>query len=96
MPSPLCTLSSVSLSHRETKCPIPTNSRASRSSWTVAQIAADPRARLRVGAKLYERKAVRVQDADELALVRKLNQEKYGTDPVGWEEPPWVYRLDPR
>ncbi len=32
----------------------------------------------------------------ELALVRQLNQKKYGTDPEGWEEPPRVYRLDPR
>ena len=62
----------------------------------VGYIAADPRVRLRVGKTLYERKAMRVEDKTELALVRALFQKKYDSDPDSWEEPPWVYRLDAR
>ena len=62
----------------------------------VSHIAADPRVRLRVDKSLYELKAVRVQDEEELRRVRGLFQKKYGTDPEGWEEPPWVYRLEAR
>lgn len=62
----------------------------------VGYIDADPRVRLRVVKSLYELRAIRVHDEAELSLVRQLNHTKYGTDPNAWEEPPWVYRLDPR
>ena len=60
----------------------------------VDHIAADPRVRLRVGEMLYERKAIRVLDEGEVGRVQQLYLEKYG--PEDWEEPAWVYRLDPR
>lgn len=37
----------------------------------------DPRLRVRVGKKLYERRAVRVTDPDEIATVRALYRAKY-------------------
>ena len=62
----------------------------------VGHIAIDPRVRLRVGRTLYERKAIRVQDEAELARFRQAYQKKYDSDPWEREDPPWVYRLDPR
>ena len=78
-------------------------------SWDarwVGHIEDDPRVRLRVGEILYEGKAVRVQDAAELALVLTLFQEKYGSgtplerrlddrSPEDWERVR-VFRLDAR
>ena len=56
----------------------------------------DPRLRVRVGDKLYERRAVRVTDPAELELVRKLYLEKYdfARDPNG-AFGPLDFRLDP-
>ena len=68
----------------------------------VPYIEADPRVRLRVGSWVYERKAVRVTDEAELAHVQAAFQTKYGDDAENWgfwlgeDDPPWVYRLDPR
>jgi len=67
----------------------------------VTHIADDPRVRLRVGETLYELEATRVEGKTELARVRTLYYEKYGTEADEWgfwrtEASPWVYRLDPR
>ncbi len=72
----------------------------------VGHIADDPRVRLRIGETLYERKAVRVEDAAELASVLTLFEKKYGSGtplerrlddraPEDWEGVR-VFRLDPR
>ncbi len=72
----------------------------------VGHIADDRRVRLRIGETLYERKAVRVKDAAELASVLTLFEKKYGSDtplerlvddraPEDWEGVS-VFRLDPR
>ncbi len=71
----------------------------------VGHIVDDPRVRLRIGEALYERKAVRVQDPEELASVLTLFERKYGpraplararrSAPEDWEGI-WVFRLDPR
>ena len=50
---------------------------------------------------LYELEATRVEGKTELARVRTLYYEKYGTEADEWgfwrtEASPWVYRLDPR
>ena len=58
---------------------------------------AEPRVRVRVGERLYERKAVRVTDAEEIEIVKSLYEEKYD-----WKRDPddktsrLLFRLDPR
>lgn len=64
-------------------------------------IDADPRVRLGVEDRVYELRAVRIQDEEELARVRQLFQTKYGEEAESWgfwlsEDPPWVYRLERR
>ncbi len=75
----------------------------------VGHIADDPRVRLRIGETLYERRAVRVRDAAELASVQTLFEKKYGS-PAHFErartaratarDEDWedirMFRLDPR
>jgi hypothetical protein len=77
----------------------------------IGHIADDPRVRLRVGERVYEREAVRVRDAEEMSSVLVLYESKYGPgppvsklrerleqdEPESWEGPGvWVFRLDPR
>ena len=71
-----------------------------KARW-LAYIEADPRVRLGVEGRVYELRAVRIQDEDELARVQQLFRAKYGEEAESWgfwlsEEPPWVYRLEPR
>ena len=71
-----------------------------KARW-LAHIDADPRVRLGVEGRVYELRAVRIQDEDELARVQQLFQAKYGEEAESWgfwlsEDPPWVYRLEPR
>jgi hypothetical protein len=57
----------------------------------------DPRVRVRVEDKLYERTAVRVTDPDEIALVRGLYAEKYHPlFDLTKREHATFFRLEPR
>lgn len=71
----------------------------------VSYVAADPRVRLRVGTRLYERQAIPVKRESELARVKQLFQKKYREDAENWGfwqhqdhegNAPLVYRLEPR
>jgi hypothetical protein len=69
----------------------------SQSNTWAKHLVADPRARVRVGDKLYERVAVPVADPAEVEIVRSLYAEKYASD----RKPssvmtPMQFRLDPR
>lgn len=69
----------------------------SHSSEWAKKALGDPRVRVRVGDKLYERRAVPVTDPAEVELVLSLYEEKYD-----WERNPngvlgpTQFRLDPR
>ena len=70
---------------------------AGREANTWAQnLVADPRVRVRIGDKIYERKAVRVTDPQEVELVLSLYEEKYDYErkPNGVGHPT-QFRLDP-
>jgi len=62
------------------------------SAWAKNMIA-DPRVRVRVGDKLYPRRAVRVTDPLEAKLVRTLYEKKYETDRES--DAGLQFRLDP-
>ncbi len=67
----------------------------------VGHLADDPAMRLRMRGKLYDLRAVRVDEARELDLVRRRYSEKYDIedDPAmdgEFGEEAWVFRLDPR
>ncbi len=59
---------------------------------------ADPRVRLRVGDRIYERRAVRVTDPEEFRQVIGLLLAKYDLDPPSEQDVDevWLLRLDPR
>jgi hypothetical protein len=65
------------------------------STWA-KHLLADPHAILRLGEKLYPRKAVRVTDPEEIVRVLRLYREKYDytRDPNG-AFGPIEFRLDP-
>ncbi len=69
----------------------------SHSSEWAQNALADPRVRVRVGDKLYERRAVPVTDPTEVELVLSLYEEKYDYErkPNGVFGPT-QFRLDPR
>jgi hypothetical protein len=74
--------------------------RGGDARW-VGYLADDPSIRLRMGGKLYELRAVRVDEAEELNPVRERYIEKYeiedDPDMDGeFGEVAWVFRLDPR
>lgn len=58
---------------------------------------ADPSVRVRLDGDLYERRAVRVTDPDEIATFARawLAQSSTRKDPTGLDEL-WLFRLDPR
>lgn len=66
------------------------------SRWA-RNLIADPRVRLRIDGKLYERKAERVSDQAELDAVTVLYQTKYKSERASEE---WrkavLFRMDPR
>ncbi len=78
---------------------------AAGKRW-VENVLRDPRVRVRIGDRIYERSAVRVTDAAELAPVAlDFMRKYYGIEADGATflvEPPapgadlWVFRLDPR
>jgi hypothetical protein len=70
------------------------------AKW-VGHLADDPAVRLRISGKLYELRAVRVDDMQEMNAVRQRYIEKYDIedDPDmdgEFGEEAWVFRLDPR
>lgn len=70
------------------------------SRW-VGYLTEDPNVRLRMADKLYDLRASRVLDADELEVVRLRYIDKYkieeDPDMEGeFGEEAWVFRLDPR
>jgi Uncharacterized protein conserved in bacteria (DUF2255) len=70
--------------------------RGGNSSW-VGHISADPNVQLRIDNSLYDLRAVRVVDPDELARVGAAYAAKYDMDEQD-NEPgeAWVFRLDRR
>jgi hypothetical protein len=74
--------------------------RGGDARW-VGHLADDPAIHLRMSGKLYDLRAVRVDDAEELNPVRLRYIEKYDIedDPAmdgEFGEAAWVFRLDPR
>ena len=72
----------------------------SGATW-VGHLADDPEVRLRMSGKLYDLRAVRVEEAQEMQAVRLRYIEKYDIedDPDmdgEFGEEAWVFRLDPR
>lgn len=70
------------------------------AKW-VGYLADDPAVRLRISGKLYDLRAVRVDDMQEMNAVRQRYIEKYDIedDPDmdgEFGEEAWVFRLDPR
>src|SRR5262245_49991414 len=68
------------------------------AKW-VGHIAADPNVRLQIGPDMYELRAVRVTDAEEIASVDKHYAEKYHQSEAEMQEAAkdaWLFRLDPR
>jgi hypothetical protein len=65
-------------------------------AW-VAQVMVDPRVRIRLGAQVFDRRAVLVEGAAEYDIVRSALEAKYELDPT--ERDPertiWIFRLDP-
>jgi hypothetical protein len=74
---------------------------AARKQW-VKNVLADPNVRLRIGDKVYERRAVRVTDPAEMQKVVTLLRQKYTMARWGMSEDPaespdtWYFRMDPR
>ena len=69
----------------------------SQRAW-VQQVEKDPRVRIRVAGKLYERRAVRVSDPDEAETVRAKLMAKYEVESEddGRTGRAWIFRLDAR
>jgi hypothetical protein len=69
----------------------------SERGW-IRAVQDDPRIRIRIDGVVYEREAIRVEGAAEVAAARTALETKYELDPA--ERDPertiWVYRLDPR
>lgn len=64
---------------------------AARKSWP-QQVLADDRVVLRIGGKLYERRAVRVTDPAELRAVTGASDPDVPVDALST----WYFRIDPR
>ncbi len=70
--------------------------RGEEAVWA-RHIAADPNVRLRVGDRIYELEAVRVEDEAELERFLQAMRRKYEWEPSAEErERGVVYRLEPR
>jgi hypothetical protein len=66
-------------------------------TW-VANVQADPRVRLKIGERIYERSAVRVTDPAEFEAAAQPLLRKYDLDPPeeGEETEAWLFRMEPR
>jgi len=69
----------------------------SERGW-VRHVLDDPRVRIRIGDRVYERSAHRVVDADEYETARNALERKYELDPEDRdpEREIWIFRMDPR
>ena len=69
----------------------------SERKWVV-YVQEDPRVRIRIGNTVFDRRAVRVEDANEYAAARAALEAKYDQDPA--ERDPertiWIFRMEPR
>ena len=72
------------------------NAGGTETRWA-RHIAADPRVRLRLDGALYELRAERVTDPDEIAAFARAwtSQSFFRRDPLGYDEV-WLYRLEAR
>ena len=73
-------------------------SRSPQRKYWVRYLLEDPRVRLRVGDRIYERRAVRVESAAEIDAIVPALLEKYDVSrPEDPEDAPevWFFRLDP-
>ena len=72
------------------------NAGDTETAW-VKNMDANPNVRLRVHGKLYELRASRITDADEIAALGAewMKQGRWARDPTKLEQV-WIYRLDPR
>ena len=68
---------------------------AARKQWPQEAVA-DDRVVLRIGGKLYERRAVRVTDRHELRALIGASQEVTGATPAPDALSTWYFRMDPR
>jgi hypothetical protein len=66
-------------------------------TW-VKHVQGDPRVRIRIEDAIYERRAIRVSDPEELARAREMLIAKYDVEKSedGREQRAWIFRLDPR
>jgi hypothetical protein len=66
-------------------------------SW-VGHVETDPAVRIRLGDRVYERIARRVDDPEEYAQARAALEEKYALDPAARDpdRAVWIFRLDER
>jgi hypothetical protein len=64
----------------------------------VSVVVADPRVRVRLGDRLYERRLERVADATTRARLVELMQQLHGWAPDGiaGDDTTWYFRLAPR
>ena len=72
------------------------NAGNTETRW-VKNMAANPLVRLRMNGALYDLRAERVVDADEIAAFAEAwtSQSMFRRDPTGYDEV-WIYRLAPR
>lgn len=63
----------------------------------VGYVARDPRVRVKIGERIYDRTIVRVTDADEIETAYRAYAAKYGRELRPPDERPtqWYFRLDP-
>ena len=67
------------------------------SSGWASRLLADGRVRVRAGREVWERRALRVTDAAEIARVEALYREKYVLSPeISDDDGTLVFRLEPR
>ena len=68
-----------------------------KREW-VRNVQTDPRVRVRIESRVYERTAVKVAEELEYAAVRSALEEKYELDPAdrGPEREIWIFRMEDR
>ena len=67
-----------------------------RERGWVAHVEADPRVRIRLDGRIFERIAVRVVEPAEREAARSALEAKYDLDERDPEREVWIFRLDPR
>lgn len=82
--------------HRDGHLYVPCGEPEQRT-W-VANVKADPRVRLKIAGRIYERRALRVTGPDELRAAFDRLAEKYELDPLmaAGMATAWIFRMEPR